>query len=84
MLILNKKYKENSHRTIEDIKRQQAKHKIDLIQPRYAGEVNPEYVKHYGARNLNISKHDVERMSKIDRRLGKRLSDKRTEQGGKF
>jgi hypothetical protein len=79
-----KQFRENSHRTIEDIKRQQYKHRNDIVQPRIAGEVNPEYVKVQGAKALNVSKHDVERMAKIDGRLAKRLNEKRTQQNGRF
>jgi len=69
------KYKDVSHIPIEKIKQQQAKYKRDIIQPRIEGEVNPEYVHFYGAKKLNVSKHDVERMAKIDHRLANKLLD---------
>jgi hypothetical protein len=80
MEILNRKYKENSHQRIADIKEMQAKHKRDLIQPRVEGEVNPEFVQEYGAKHLNVSSHDVDRMAKKSQRLAGILDQKRRQQ----
>lgn len=83
-MILKKRFKENSHQPIETIKQQQYKRKRDIVQPRIDGEVNPEYVNYHGAKGLNISNRDVERMNKIDHRLGEKLSQRRREQKGYF
>ena len=79
-----KHYKENSNQTIESIRQQQARHSRDIIQPRINGEINPDFIQKHDTRNLNISKHDVERMNKIDHRLGEKLSQRRKEQQGYF
>lgn len=70
-----KKYKENSHRTIDEIKEMQKKYAKDIIQPRIEGELNPEYIKVYGAKNLNITKHDIRTMSKKSLSLAKFISN---------
>ena len=63
--IIKKRFKETSRRTIEEIKKQQHKHQRDIIQPRDSdGELNPNYVKSHGARNLNISQHDIKRIAR--------------------
>lgn len=75
-----KKYKEHSHIPIEKIKELQCKHRVDLIQPRDRnGEVNPEFVKHYGTKALNINRHDVETMAKKSQSLAKVIDKKRYE-----
>lgn len=81
---MSKTYKDASHITIKEIERQQQRHAKDIIQPRINGEVNPNFIAQQGTRNLNISEHDVERMNKIDHRLGEKLSERRREQQGYF
>ena len=81
---MGKTYKENSHQTIAEIKQQQTRHAKDIIQPRINGDLNPEFIAKHDTRNLNISKHDVERMNKIDHRLGEKLDQRRREQEGYF
>jgi hypothetical protein len=80
MEILKKEFKEHSHRSIEDIKRQQYKHCKEIIQPRADGQVNPEYVKNFGAKSLNISERDVSNMYRKDSSLAKILDEKRRNQ----
>jgi hypothetical protein len=80
MEINKKQYKENSTQRISDIKEMQAKHKRDLIQPRIEGEINPEFIHEFGAKHLNISQHDVERMAKKSQRLAGVLDQKRRQQ----
>lgn len=84
MEILKKQFKEHSHQKIEDIKRMQAKHKDDLIQPREGGELNPAFVERYGCKNINVSSHDVERMAAKSQRLARVLDDhRRSRESGK-
>lgn len=78
-----KQFKENSHQKIEDIKKQQAKHKKDLIQPRDENrEINEKYLMTHGTKNLNVSEYDINRMAKKDRRFLKILNNKRKQQNG--
>jgi hypothetical protein len=77
-----KRFKENSHIPISEIRRQQAKHKIDLIQPRNGdGEINPDFVQHYGVKNLNVTKHDVQSMSHKSLKFSKILDEQRRKTG---
>ena len=78
--IHTKKYKETSRRTIEEIKKQQHIHRKDLIQPRREGELNIEFVRQHGIKNLNISQHDIYRLSKKDPRLAEAVARKAEEQ----
>ena len=69
--ILKKKFKEHSRQPIEKIKKMQHIYSRDLIQPRIEGELNPEFVQEYGAKNLNIDYHDVKHIEKeLKRRTG--------------
>ena len=76
-----KRFKENSRIPISEIRRQQAKHADDIIQPRTSdGELNPKFVEKWGVKNLNISSYDVHSMSKKSIRLAKVLDDHRRKQ----
>jgi len=78
MEIINRKYKEFSHQSIEKIKEMQHRHARDLIQPRDSdGELNPDFVREYGAKNLNITSHDVNKMAHKSINLAKKLDDHR-------
>lgn len=78
------KYKEFSHQTKENIRKQQTKHKKNIVQPRENFEINPEFLKYNSPKNLNVSQHDVERMAKKDMRLAKVLSKERYKQQKKL
>jgi len=82
MEIINRKYKEVSHIPIEKIKEMQHRHAKDLIQPREGGQINPEYVKTYGTKNINVSSRDVEQMAKTSHRLAEVLDSQRKEKYG--
>ena len=73
--IITKKFKQNSRQPIEEIKRQQAKHKRDLIQPRIEGELNPEFLKEYGAKNIRVSEHDIKKMEHKNPNYARKLSE---------
>ena len=62
--IHTRRYKETSHQPIEKIREQQHKHKKDIVQPRIEGEINPEFIRQHGARNLNISQHDIRKIAR--------------------
>ncbi len=72
--IIKKRFKGNSRTPISGIKRQQHIHKKDLIQPRIGGEVNPKFLKEYGAKNLRISEHDIRKMESRNPRYAKKLA----------
>jgi len=80
MEILKHTYKEHSHIPTRQIEKMQDRHRRDIIQPRYQGEVNPEYVKEYGTKNLNIDNHDIRQMWKQDAELARVLIKKRETQ----
>ncbi len=75
MEIWHKKYKENSHIPIEEIKRQRQKHAKDLIQPRIEGELNPEFMRAYGAKNVKISEYDIRQTEKKSISMGRKLAE---------
>jgi len=75
MEILIKKFKETSRIPIEEIKRQQHIHKKDLIQPRIEGEINPDYLKEYGPKNLNISYYDIKKMERKNPKFARKLTE---------
>ena len=57
------KFKSVSHQPIEDIRRLQEKHKRAIVQPRDRdGEINPAFLKEYGAANLRITERDIRKM----------------------
>ena len=63
--IINKRHKEFSHQTRDDIKRAQKKHEKSIIQPRdREGNIDLSYLKEYGAKNLRVSEQDIRVMSK--------------------
>lgn len=77
-----RRFKDNSHQTIADIKRMQAKHADDIIQPRTSdGELNPKFVEKWGAKNLNISSHDVHKMAGKSQKLAHYLDEQRRRTG---
>jgi hypothetical protein len=77
-----KRFKENSHIPISEIKRMQAKHADALIQPRTSdGELNPKFVERWGTKNINVSKHDVDKMAGKSQRLARILDDQRRKTG---
>ena len=69
-----------SHVDPREIERQRDRHHKDLIQPREGGEVNPEYVKEYGTKNLNPTNKDIRQMWKKDSSLARVLIKKREQQ----
>jgi len=75
--IFKKKYKEHSHQTIEEIKRQQGIHFKDLIQPRYSdGNLNLEFLNIYGCKNITITEHDIKYVERFGRKFIQRVIDK--------
>lgn len=83
MILIKKKYKEHSHQSIEEIKRQQHKYKKDLIQPRdEGGELSQEYLKEYGSKNLRITEHDIRKMERKNPRFARKLTQDFKKQNG--
>ena len=80
MEILKREHRNNSHRSIEDIKRQQFQHRKDILQPRIEGKVNTEYVKEFGTKSLNISERDMRDLYKTDSSLARTIDEKRRNQ----
>ncbi len=81
MEILIKKFKEHSHIPIDEIKKAQHKHAKDLIQPRIDSELNPDYLRVWGTKNLNISDRDARKIAeKYPRSLIKIIDEKRRKQ----
>jgi len=77
-----KRFKENSRIPISEIRRQQAKHADDIIQPRTSdGELNPKFVEKWGTKNINVSAHDVKTMAHKSQRLARVLDDQRRKTG---
>lgn len=74
--IITRKFKEHSHIPIEKIKKMQNKHRKDLIQPRIGGEINPDFVKEYGSKNIRVSEHDIKKMERKSPKLARELVDK--------
>jgi len=59
------KYKEVSHIPIEEIERQQWKHREHLLQPRFSdGTINLEFVKKYGTSRYFVSDEDIKFLAK--------------------
>ncbi len=54
----------------------QSKHRKDLIQPRVEGDVNPEFVREYGGKNIRVSEHDIRKMERKSPKLARELVDK--------
>ena len=74
--IFKKRFKGTSHIPIEEIKKQQNKHKKNLIQPRDRdGELNPEFLHYYGAKNIRITEHDIRKMERKNPRYAKKLAE---------
>ncbi|HEC64587.1 MAG TPA: hypothetical protein ENI23_04785 [bacterium] len=73
--IIKKKYKGHSRTPISEIKKQRHLHKKDLIQPRIGGEVNPKFLKEYGAKNIRISEHDIRKMESRNPRFARKLAE---------
>jgi len=74
--IFKKRFKGTSHIPIEEIKKQQARHKKDLTQPRdQNGELNPEFLHYYGAKNIRITEGDIKRMERKNPRYAKKLAE---------
>ena len=71
--IINRKFKGHSRQPISEIKKMQHKHKKELIQPRIEGEINPKFLKEYGAKNIRISEHDIKKMEKKNPRYARKL-----------
>lgn len=80
--IHTRRYKETSHHPIEKIREQQHKHRKDIIQPRDSeGELNQDYIRQHGVRNLNISEHDIRKVSKTrDKKMERYLTERFKEQ----
>ncbi len=72
--IIKKKYGEHSRQSISEIKKQRHIHKRDLIQPRVGGEINPKFLKEYGAKNIRISEHDIRKMENKNLKYAKKLA----------
>ncbi len=70
-----KKFKEHSHIPIKEIEKQQRRHRLDLLQPRLSdGTLNPEFLKHYGAKNIRLTIVDVMNMRKKNPKYAKQLA----------
>jgi len=69
------KFKENSHRTRAEIEDMQKKHAKDIIQPRDCeGNLNPEFLRNHGTKNLRITEHDIKVLAKKDLSLAKHIN----------
>lgn len=78
MEILKKRFKNHSHQTIEDIKRMQHIYRKDILQPRLPdGNLNPDFVRHWGVKGLRIDNKDVKYIARKDRSLLKKLDEHR-------
>ena len=62
------RFKGTSHQTVEQIKEQQARHRKDLLQPRVGGELNMEFLKEYGAKNIRLTIVDIAQMDKKNKK----------------
>lgn len=71
--IIKRKYGRHSHIPLKEIKKMRQRHGKALIQPRIEGELNREFLREYGAKNLRITEHDVKRMEKKDHNCAKKL-----------
>ena len=70
-----KKFKEHSHIRIDEIERLQRKYRKEILQPRLEnGELNPEFLKEYGLKNIRITLHDVLTTKKKNPEYGKILT----------
>ena len=80
---VSKKFSEHSTIPIEKQKEMRQKHKRDLIQPRREGQLNPEFVKEYGYKNINLSETDVKQLEKksLGQRFDKMLHKEAKNQG---
>ena len=81
--ILIKKHSPNSRIPIEKQNKDRHIHKKDLIQPRYEGELNPDYIRTHGTKNLNISLHDIKKTKnlKMERYLTEQFIRQQKEKG---
>jgi len=69
----------------KEIERLQKKYHKELLQPRLLdGELNMEFLKEYGAKNIRLTTHDIAQMYKKDRKwaeaLGKIYQSQQEEQ----
>ena len=69
------KFKEHSHIPISEIERQQRRHRKDLLQPRLSnGELNPDFLKEYGPKNIRLTIYDVIEMRKKNPKYADQLA----------
>ncbi len=71
--VINRKFKGHSRQPISEIKKMQRKHRRELIQPRREGEINPEFLREYGSKNIRISEHDIRKMERKNPRFAEKL-----------
>jgi len=61
-------FKEHSHIPKKEIERLQKKYRKELLQPRVGGELNMEFLKEYGAKNIRLTTYDIAQMEKKNKK----------------